>query len=192
MAELSSHEKLVESATQLFYQHGFHATGIEKIRAVAGVSKMTLYRQFRSKDDLILAVLRSHAERFEEWLLGRVESAGGPPAQVFDKIFDALDDLISGRAFGDLGFHGCLFVKAAGEFTDPNSEIHKVAAKHKRRIREIFGRLARESGAAQHERLADALFLEFEGAYITSHVTGDTGLGARAREVAHHLIATIK
>ena len=61
---MSAKEKLIESATKLFYSNGFHATGIERILQDAKVSKMTLYRHFKSKDELILAVLRDYDTKF--------------------------------------------------------------------------------------------------------------------------------
>jgi AcrR family transcriptional regulator len=70
---MSRRDHLVETALELFDRHGFHATGIDRILADAGVAKVTLYKHFSSKDDLILAVLRLRDERFREWFQAAVD-----------------------------------------------------------------------------------------------------------------------
>ena len=72
-------EHLLDTALSLFGTEGFHATGIDKILASAGVAKMTLYNHFRSKDELILAALRRRDERFRHWFVREVEHRAATP-----------------------------------------------------------------------------------------------------------------
>lgn len=188
MSELTVSEKLMESAARLFCDGCYHAIGIEKILTTAGVSKMTLYRHFGSKDDLFLAVIRRHDQRFRAWLPARIEDATTNPVERLFAIFDALDDLLSGKAAGELGFTGCPFVKAAMEFGSSDNAVQKIVAENKRFIWTYFEQLARQAGAADPKQLGTVLFLEFEGAYVTASVTGDKTMAAKAREVAGVLI----
>ena len=71
----SRRDELVDTALRLFYTRGFNATGIDKILAEAGVAKMTLYKHFRSKEELILAALNRRDEQFRNWLMGEMEKA---------------------------------------------------------------------------------------------------------------------
>lgn len=188
MVVLSAKQKLIESAARLFYQNGFQATGIESILADAGLSKMTLYRHFQSKGDLIVAVMEGFHERFREWLSTRVEASGDDPVARLGSVCESLKELLVDGAFGELGFHGCPFAKAAYEFDDNSDPIHRIAADHKRWLMDYIRDLARATPAKKPDDLALALYLEFEGAYVTAQVTGDSKIGDQARQIAKLLI----
>ena len=86
---MSKRDQLIDTAEELFYQHGFNATGIDKILAEAGVAKMTLYNHFKSKDALIEAALQRRDERFRDWLSAQVESKADTPRERLLGLFDA-------------------------------------------------------------------------------------------------------
>lgn len=188
MAADSRREHLVETALRLFYTHGFHATGIDKILAEAGVAKMTLYKHFRSKDELILAALRRRDELFRNWLMGAMEHASRDPRERMLSMFDALDDWFHGRALGALGFHGCAFIKGAGEFDEPNHPVHRACAEHKRLIVDYLAALAATAGATDPEALAEQLALLKEGAIVTAQVRGMAGAAQQAKVIAKTMI----
>ena len=104
-------EHLVETALRLFYEKGFHATGIDTILAESGVAKMTLYKYFKSKDDLILAALELRDRRWMGWFGGELKRRGKTPRQRLLAVFDILGDW-----FGQDEFRGCLFLNAASEY----------------------------------------------------------------------------
>ncbi|MDJ0935396.1 MAG: helix-turn-helix domain-containing protein, partial [Kiloniellales bacterium] len=104
-------DHLVDTAAKLFARHGFHATGIDRILAEAGVAKMTLYKHFRSKDELILAALRRRDEEFRNWFRRRVEARADAPRARLLAVFDVLAEW-----FEQPDFAGCTFVAAAAEF----------------------------------------------------------------------------
>ena len=108
----SRRDELVDTALRLFYTRGFNATGIDKILAEAGGAKMTLYKHFRSKEELILAALNRRDEQFRNWLMGEMEKASPRPRERLLAMFDALEDWFNGRAFKGLGFNGCAFINA--------------------------------------------------------------------------------
>ena len=121
MPQSVKREQLVDTALRLFYRDGFHATGIDKILAEAGVARMTLYKHFKSKDDLVLAALRRRDEQFRTWFERAVEQRGATPRARLVAIFDALDDWFAGRAFPGGEFHGCAFVNAPPNSPTPTS-----------------------------------------------------------------------
>ena len=130
-------EELVETALALFGREGFHATGIDRILAEAGVAKMTLYHHFRSKDELILAALRLRDERFRNDFMRRVEKNADDPAERLLAIFDVFAEM-----FREGGATGCTFINACAEYADPDSPIHRAAAEHKRLFVEYVWALA--------------------------------------------------
>ena len=134
---MSRRDHLVETALDLFYRHGFHATGIDRILAASGVAKMTLYKHFGSKEDLILAVLRLRDERFRQWFRAAVESRARSPRKRLIAIFDVLEAWFSAD-----GFQGDMFTHAAAEYGDPAHPIHAAAAEHKAAMRRYLQSLA--------------------------------------------------
>ncbi|MBU3259554.1 TetR/AcrR family transcriptional regulator [Roseovarius sp. PS-C2] len=180
----SRRDDLIETALKLFYSGGFNATGIDKILEESGVAKMTLYNHFRSKDELILAVLHRRDEQFRNWLMGEMDKSSAEPRGRLLAMFDALETWFEGRAFKGLGFHGCAFINAAGEFSDQSHPAHRAAAEHKRSILEYLERLCIEAGASDPAKLAEQLALLKEGAIATAHVRGMPEVAQVAKEMA--------
>lgn len=181
-------EQLVDAALGVFYREGFHASGIERVLAEAGVSKMTLYRHFRSKDELILAALRRRDETFRHWLTSSVEKAAAAPAGRLLAVFDVLGALFRGEAGKAGSFHGCMFINAAAEYHRQGDPIHSFAAEHKRLITDYLERQARAAQAREPRRTAEQLALLVEGAIATAHVSGTPHAAERAKEVARLVI----
>ena len=176
-------EQLVETALRLFDRYGFHATGIDRILAESGVAKMTLYNNFRSKDELILAALRRRDETFRNWFVRAVELRAETPRERLLAMFDALAEW-----FRDRGFNGCPFVGAAWEFDHAARSIRAGCTEHKRLMRDYVRSLAADSGAADSDGLADALMLLMEGATVTAQVCGEADAAATGRSAADVLI----
>jgi AcrR family transcriptional regulator len=179
---------LVQVALRLFAKHGFHATGIDKIVAEAGVARMTLYKYFKSKDDLIVAALRLRDEDFLIWITSYVEDHGGDAKARLLSTFDALEDWFRGKAFPAVGFWGCAFINAAGEFADHDHPAHREAAEHKRKVLGFLRELIEEAGYEDAEALAHEFLLLQEGAIATAQVSGDPTSAARAKRVAEKLL----
>lgn len=176
-------DHLIDTAARLFEREGYHAMGIDRILAEAGVAKMTLYNHFRSKDELILAALRRRDERFRIWFVRAVERrAKAPRARLF-AAFDALAEW-----FREPDFSGCMFINAAAEFGRAEDPIHAACAEHKRLILGYLEELAVAAGAAEPEELADGLMLLMEGAIVMCHVAGDAEAAAKAKRAGAVLI----
>ncbi len=181
---VSRRDHLVDTALEMFCRDGFHATGIDKILAEAGVAKMTLYNHFRSKDELILAVLRRRDERFRHAFVRAVERRAAAPRDRLLAIFDALEEW-----FCRNDFTGCTFINAAAEYTAQHDPIHALSAEHKRLVEAYVRELAEAAEAADPDALARSLMLLFEGATALAHVTGTPDWARHARAAAEVLIA---
>ena len=180
-------QHLVDTAVRLFYADGFHATGIDKILKEAGVAKMTLYKHFKTKEELILAALRRRDELWMNWFIAAVETRASAPAQRLLAIFDALQDWFDGRG-PNPKFHGCAFINVAAEYADCDHPIHAVAAEHKRSVSAQILRWTTAAGAANPELLASQLLLLSEGAIVLRHVANDHSAAATARRTAEKLL----
>jgi AcrR family transcriptional regulator len=189
MARPSKKEHLVETAVKLFGRFGFHATGIDKILQEAGVARMTLYKHFRSKDELILAALRRRDEQFRIWFKSAIEKTGGTPAERLLASFDALDEWFAGKAFAGVPFTGCSFINATAEFSETNHPVHQLAAEHKRLILEYLRLLASSAGARDPDGLAWSISLLHEGAIVTAQVSSDPRAAQGAKEIARTVMA---
>ncbi|MFD2204929.1 TetR/AcrR family transcriptional regulator [Kiloniella antarctica] len=181
-------DQLVETALQLFYRQGFHATGVDQIISEAGVARMTFYKYFPSKDDLIVATLRRRDEIFRGWLFGYIEKYDTARDQLLG-LYDALDLWFQGKAFPEQKFSGCMFINATAEFSDQELEAHKVAAEHKATLKKQFVSIVEAAGFSAADELAAQLLLLKEGAIVTAQVTGDLTAAKRARKIAVFLLA---
>jgi AcrR family transcriptional regulator len=176
----SKRDELVQKALVVYYQNGFHATGMDKIAAETGISKTSVYKHFRTKEDLILAVLRLRDEKFRYWLIRRIEELGETPAEQMIAMFDAL-----GEWFSEDGFRGCMFIKASSEYQEAGHPIHAQCAEHKRLLFAHMRELSEKSGAIDADMLARQLLLLKEGAIVTAHLghtddpAGDAKLAAQ-------------
>ena len=176
-------DHLVATALGLFNRDGFHATGIDKILSEAGVAKMTLYKHFKSKDELILAVLRRRDEEFRNWFMRAVESRAKTPRARLLAVFDAIAEWLKGRDFS-----GCMFINASAEFAPHDDPIHGAAAEHKRLIQAYLRELAQAAGADDAPGLAMELMLLMEGAIVMTYVAGVAGAASQAKAAARKLL----
>lgn len=176
-------DELVQKALKSFYQNGFNATGMDKLVAETGISKTSMYKHFRTKEDLIIAVLRLRDEHFRNWLYRRMEELGETPEEQLIAMFDALQEW-----FAEAGYKGCMFIKASSEFQEASHPIHKQSADHKRMLESHMVRLAQRADLTDPELLARQLLLLKEGAIVTAHL-GHTDNAARdAKSAAVQLL----
>ena len=174
----SKRDELVQNALKVFYNGGFNAVGMDRVAKETGVSKTSIYKHFRTKEDLILAALRLRDEQFRNWLVRRIEALASDPKDRLLAIFDALAEW-----FREPGFKGCMFVKASAEFQDRSHPIHAASAEHKRILAQYFTDLAANAGASDPEALAQQLLVLKEGAIVMAHL-GDPDIVAPATRTA--------
>ena len=178
-------EHLLRAAGELFYREGVRAVGVDAVVERAGVNKMSLYRQFSSKDDLVLAYLERKDKQFFGYVEKSVAKHPGEPARQLLQYFDDL----AARASAE-DYRGCPFVNVAVEFPDPSHPARQFVADNKARLIERITALATEAGADDPVALAHALGLLIEGVYAASQTYGP-GCGPilAAPRVAARLIA---
>ena len=179
----SKRDELVRKALKTFYRSGFGATGMDKLAKETGISKTSMYKHFRTKEDLILAVLRLRDENFRNWLTRRIEELATTPEKRLLAMFDALDEW-----FSEDGFRSCMFIKASSEYQEPDNPIHVACAEHKRLLLNYLREVAHKAGAKNPDLLARQLLLLKEGAIVTAHLQGPDGVARDAKQVAAYVI----
>ncbi|MBO1073353.1 TetR/AcrR family transcriptional regulator [Roseomonas sp. 1311] len=160
-------QRLCEVAKDLFYRQGIRATGVEELCRVAGTTKISLYRAFPSKDELVAAILREDCEE-KTGLLEEVMSDAVPaqarPAAVLARAAASLRQS---------GFRGCPVGMAIVEFPDPEHPARKVADAYKQKTRERLCQICTEAGAADPRGLGDSILLLIEGAFSAAPYLGN-------------------
>jgi AcrR family transcriptional regulator len=168
---------LIETATDLFYQHGFHAVGLDQILERVGVTKTTFYNHFESKDALVIAVLHERDRReTEEWLGVMRTRGGGDPRGEILALFDLVEEWLESPEF-----RGCMFMKASTEYPSARDPVNQAAKVHGEHLwREIRTR-AVKGGAADPDGLAAQLMLILTGAIVTRSQRPDADKARAAR-----------
>jgi AcrR family transcriptional regulator len=161
-------DHLVSVAQRLFCARGFHAVSIDDILAEAGVARMTLYKNFDSKEELIVATLRLEDKTFRQWLASFVEAWSLRPVDRIASLFAGLHERFSAE-----GYYGCAFIRASVEFPDITHPVHRVATEHKEMMRCYFRGLAAQANVRNPSQLAEQIYLLFEGAIVASQLHGD-------------------
>jgi AcrR family transcriptional regulator len=183
MSRAATHERLVDTAADLFYTRGFNVTGVDAVVAESGVSKPTLYAHFKSKDELARAVLERRRQHQIQTLDGWVRDHADTPRGRLLAVFDWL-----------AGWHaegaarGCAFLNAAVEIADPGHPVRALAREQKHWWRGYLAGLAAEAGVADAEQAGADLMLLIDGAHARVAVDGNLGAAAEAKRVAAVLL----
>ena len=176
-------ERLIREADRLFYGDGIRATGVEAVAQAAGVAKISLYRAFDTKDELISAYLdRRLTAYWQQW-----DKLVGMHDDPRDKLLAVIDHLADRTTTPH--YRGCPFMNCAIEFPDAHSPQHQAAVAMKQQVQGRLRDLCTPLTTSP-ERLADELFLLIEGAYATAHVLGGReGPARHLPRVARTLLA---
>lgn len=164
---MSTADSITEAALGLFYRQGFHASGVEQLSQVAGVTKKTLYRHFPSKEHLVEAALRLRDAQFMTRMRAAMEPA--PDAQRPR----AYIDFIAAWA-REPDFHGCAFINAAAEYAEAGEPPHVLARQHKEQVLAYLEEVCTRAGLRQPLAAARQLFLIGEGLIVACQVGGAT------------------
>lgn len=171
-------ERILKAAYELFSRDGIRAVGIDAIIARSGVSRMTLYRHFASKDDLVLAFLERREEVWtRDWLQAEVERRAADPKARLLAIFDVFDEW-----FRRDDYEGCSFINVLLEIGDRTSALNQASASYLSRIRSFVERLATEAGVEDTEGFARKWHILMKGSIVAA-AEGDREAARRAQEV---------
>ncbi|MDD5276186.1 MAG: TetR/AcrR family transcriptional regulator [Methylovulum sp.] len=176
-------EKILLAASELFYSQGVRATGVDAIAKAANTTKMSLYKYFPSKDDLVVAFLRKRDEDFRTWFVAQVDDKAANPKEKLLAVFDVLDEWLAIPEF-----RGCAFINAAAEFPLEGNPVHQVSAEFYDKFRCYIADLARQCGSNYPENLALQLSLLIEGAIVSEQMKRHSGVAGQARQAAIVLI----
>jgi AcrR family transcriptional regulator len=179
----STRERIFGTAAELFYRRGIRAVGVEAIAAAAATTKMGIYRNFPSKDDLVAEWLRRHDANF--WRTWERMACRHPddPRRQLKAAFALLEKHVR-----EPGGRGCAMANAAVEITEKDHPARKVIETHKARLRARLAEVCRAAGVSEPELLADQLFLLMEGAQVTTVTLGVRGPAKNVARAAEALI----
>jgi AcrR family transcriptional regulator len=178
-------DRILAAASDLFYRLGIRAVGVEAIAEAAGTNKMTLYRHFTSKDELVAEYLRALArEAATFWDELARAHPGNPRAQLTGWL-----KAMEAHAL-DTDQRGCALANAAIELPEKEHPARKVIEHFKIEQRDRLIGLCGATGIAEPELLADELFLLLEGARVSAQSLGPTGPASRLVRMGEALIAS--
>ncbi len=178
-------DRIMKTASDLFYRYGIHAVGVDTIASEAGTNKMSFYRNFASKDELVAEYLRSEEREGLLWWDETLAAHAGNPRLQVESLFDML--VMKNTSEDDC--RGCALANAAVEITEPDHPARPVIEKYKADMRRRFRLLAKEMQARDPDELGDSLMLLWEGAYVARVTMGQNGPVQGAAKAARALIA---
>ena len=178
-------ERILEVAYDLFSRRGIRTVSIEDLLEKSGVSRATFYRQFRSKDDLVLAFLQRREQRWtSEFVEAEARRRGSTPRESLLAIFDVFDEW-----FHQDDFEGCSFINVLLETSDTDHPVRQASAAHLEYIRSVVRGLAEEAGMSEPdaETFAHSWHILMKGSIVAAG-EGDTGAAKRARSMGELLL----
>ncbi|WP_433193434.1 TetR/AcrR family transcriptional regulator [Nocardia sp. CA-107356] len=171
-------ERLLDTATRLFYAEGIHTVGIDRIIAEAGIAKATFYRHFKTKDDLVVAYLvREYARQRAAF-----QAVPGEGVDSIVGIFERLGELSCKP-----GFRGCPFLNAAVEFPDSKHAVRQVVEDYRSWFRELMTDRLRTAGFGEAEDAARALLLTRDGVAVSGGVGDGETVRIGVRTALSHI-----
>lgn len=175
---MDKRSQLITDASRVFETGGFRGTGVDALLAASGTSTRTLYKHFGSRDNLVAAVLQARDAEF----MDRIQTLpkGGHPV---GHLFDVLEVWL-----GDHARHGCMLIRAQGEYAEANPAIAVLATERKAAFRALVGVRVEAALGRPDERLRDQVWLLFEGA-VAAAGTADLAIVSTARDAACALVA---
>jgi AcrR family transcriptional regulator len=168
-------DRIIRTARELFYRQGIRAVGVDTITNEAGTNKMSFYRSFPSKDELVAEYLRDQEREGWEWWDEIIASHKGDARAQIEALFG---ELVSKACACES--RGCALANAAVEITEEDHPARAVVEGYKKEMRRRFRSLAEGTGAADAAALGDALMLLWEGSYLT-RLTFDASKGPNRR-----------
>jgi AcrR family transcriptional regulator len=174
-------ERILIAARDLFYRHGLHPVGVDAIAEAALTNKMTLYRHFKSKDELIVAYIQQLADEGDD-VWQRILSENAPQRRL-DAWVDYVEDVFSNKLE-----RGCALANAAVEL-DCEHPAKTLIESYKRRKRRQLEKLFKDACYRDPQLLADEVFLLFEGARINIQC-GKRGPASRVVQMLRNLLAS--
>jgi AcrR family transcriptional regulator len=173
---VNARERIVRTALKLFYRNGLRATGIDKIIAESGVAKMSFYRYFPSKDDLIAEFLRRRHHNWMAWFTEAVNKRLRKTGSGLEVIADVL-----GEWFDDPEFRGCAFINTISETPEYEAEQNQIVRDHKAQLELFIREIASQLQLRAPRRVASNAMIIIDGAIVRSQMTRDPNVKSHCR-----------
>jgi AcrR family transcriptional regulator len=179
---LSPRERLLETASGLFYSEGIHSVGVDRLVSEAGVTRATFYRHFPTKEALVEAYLRATDER----LRTNVENAlkDRDPQQALEALLDLI-----GQRTNAPGFRGCQFINAAAEYPDGTHPVHVAVDDHRAWFQRVATEIARKIGHPNPDEAGQFLVLLHDGALVAAELDDPKAVRIAVKKAALQLLA---
>jgi len=155
--------RILAAASTLFYAQGIRATSADRVIAEVGITKVTFYRHFRTKSDLVVAYLEAQGSLERDWM-ERIRCQGDPVGSLRALAADI------GAVSCSPGFRGCAFINAAAEFSDPDDAVRATVATHREWMLGEFADVAAEAGVPDAETVARQLMILRDGAMVSGYL----------------------
>lgn len=178
----SAHDRLVESAAELFYKRGLTNVGINEVTEQAGVARMTLYNIFGSKEALALAAFERQSLNRRQLIEERMQSAQTPAASI-DALFG-----VSEAFAADPSNRGCPFINVAVQDPNPDGQLHALVRAHKAWIRSKFRLIAETTGHQDPDLVSLQLLVVLDGASMETFIQGSVGPLHAGKQAAYLLL----
>ena len=182
--EVSARERILATASELFYREGIRAIGVDTVVERSGVSKTTLYRLFESKDALIAAFAAERDRSYWTWWDRIEEQHATDPRALLEALLSEI-----ARRIGHSAYRGCPFLNLMTEFPDQNHPGRVVARGNKEELRARLATIVVKLGAADPDRTASQLALLINGAYVTGLMKEPADLRGDLVDAAMKLLA---
>ena len=176
-------EKILTTASKLFYRNGVHAVGVDLVVKESGIAKTSLYRHFGNKDSLVAAFLEEEDADFWSQWDGIAERYQDDPAGELDAYLKWMETRLKRP-----GYRGCPQLNVAAELPDPRHPARRVARAHEDRVRERFALLAKRLGLRKSREVGEQLAMIFDGAFISAPLSDGARLAATLRDTVRALI----
>jgi len=175
--------RILAAASELFYAHGLRATSADRIIEQVGITKVTFYRHFPTKSELVVAYLQEQAAAEREWMESTHRE--GEPVESLRTLATGI-----GTASCQPGFRGCAFINAAAEFADPADPVRVAVHAHRRWMLEEFARIATEADVPDVDAVARQLMLLRDGAMVNGYLDEPTSIASSLEAAFTSVIAT--
>ena len=180
-------DRILDVASRLFLEHGVHPVGLQQIIDECGCGKNLLYRQFASKDELVVAYLRRCRQQWEAVVDQAIQQAGDDPADQLLAVIRAVGGQVSAP-----GYRGCPFLNTHAEFRDPGHPAHQVSAEHFAKLRQQLRELADRGGLNDAHGVAERILIIVYGLYSAGAVLRARDMVPNAVMLAEDTIRTAR
>jgi AcrR family transcriptional regulator len=185
--EVSARERILATASELFYREGIRAVGVDTVVERSGVSKTSLYRLFDSKDALIAAFAAERDRLFWAWWDGVEEQHAGDPRALLEALLSGIAEKI-----GRPAFRGCPFLNLATEFPDQNHPGRVIARDNKEEMRARLATIVAKLGVRDPNRTASQIALIINGAFVTGLMAEPADLRGDLVDATNALVRVVE